>query len=64
MSHFFVRIPLAPATLTQILHSFEDLGVPCSSAFSTRILEENEITIKPVHYPKKNNIFLRIPPRF
>ena len=48
MSHFLVGIPL-----TQILHSFEDLGVLCSSAFSTRILEENEITIKPVHNPKK-----------
>ena len=53
MSHFLVVIPLAPVTLTQILHSFEDFGVLCSSAFSTRILEENEITIKPVHNPKK-----------
>ena len=58
MSHFLVGIPL-----TQILRSFEDLGVLCSSAFSTRILEENEITIKPVHNPKKT-IFVRIPPRF
>ena len=48
MSHFLVGIPL-----TQILHSFEDFGVLCSSAFSTQILEENQITIKPVHYPKK-----------
>ena len=53
MFHFLVGIPLAPVTLTQILHSFEDLGVLCSFAFSTQILEENEITIKPVHYPKK-----------
>ena len=52
MSHFLAGIPL-----TQILHSFEDLGVLCSSAFSTRILEENEITIKPVHYPKKKQHF-------
>ena len=53
MSHFLVGIPLAPVTLTQILHSFEDFGVLCSFAFSTQILEENEITIKPVHNPKK-----------
>ena len=50
MSHFLVGIPLAPVTLIQILHSFEDFGVLCSFAFSTQILEKNEIT---VHYPNK-----------
>ena len=50
MSHFLAGIPL-----NQILHSFEDFGVFCSFAFSTQILEENEITIKPVHNPKKKH---------